>query len=68
VGFLQTDFEMSQRRACRVLAVCRATAQYRSRREPPASLVARLRELATERPRWGYRRLHILLLVARGSP
>ncbi len=61
VGFLQTDFEMSQRRACSVLGVCRATAQYRSRRASPAPLVAKLRELATERPRWGYRRLHILL-------
>ena len=61
VGFLQTDFEMSQRRACRVLGVCRATAQYRSRRSDPAPLVAKLRELATQRPRWGYRRLHILL-------
>jgi putative transposase len=61
VGYLQTEFEMSVRRACRVLGVCRATAQYRSRREAPTALVERLRELATERPRWGYRRLHILL-------
>lgn len=61
VGYLQTEFEMSERRACRVLGVCRATAQYRSRREPPTRLIERLRELATERPRWGYRRLHILL-------
>jgi putative transposase len=61
VGFLQTDFEMSERRACRVLGVCRATAQYRSRRADPTPLVAKLRELATQRPRWGYRRLHILL-------
>ena len=61
VGYLQTDFKMSERRACRVLGVCRATAQYRSRRKPATVLVVRLRELATERPRWGYRRLHILL-------
>jgi putative transposase len=61
VGFLQTDFEMSERRACRVIGVCRATAQYRSRRTDPAPLVAKLRELAAVRPRWGYRRLHILL-------
>ena len=43
------------------MRVCRATAQYRSRRTDPAPLVAKLRELATQRPRWGYRRLHILL-------
>lgn len=61
VGFLQTDFQMSQRRACRALGFCRASAQYQSRREPAAPLVAKLRELAAQRPRWGYRRLHILL-------
>ncbi len=61
VGFLLADFKMSERRACRVLGVCRATAQYRSRRESPALLVARMRELASERPRFGYRRLHVLL-------
>jgi putative transposase len=52
---------MSERRACRVLGFCRASAQYQSRRESPEQLVAKLRELATLRPRWGYRRLHILL-------
>jgi putative transposase len=61
VGFLRTDFKMSERRACRVLGFCRASAQYQSRRESPEQLVAKLRELATLRPRWGYRRLHVLL-------
>jgi putative transposase len=61
VGYLQTEFEMSQRRACKVLGYCRASVQYRSLRDPAEALVARLRELATQRPRWGYRRLHILL-------
>lgn len=35
--------------------------RYRSRRPPQEALRQRLRELATERVRWGYRRLHILL-------
>ena len=30
VGYLQTEFEMSQRRACKVLGYCRASVQYRS--------------------------------------
>jgi putative transposase len=51
VGFLQTEFEMSQRRACKVLGYCRASVQYRSLRDPAEALVARLRELATLRPR-----------------
>jgi putative transposase len=61
VGFLQADHQMSERRACRVLGFCRASAQYQPRREVPTELVAKLRELAARRPRWGYRRLHILL-------
>jgi putative transposase len=61
VGYLQSEFKMSERRACRVLDFCRASARYRSLREEPTDLVAKLRELATQRPRWGYRRLHILL-------
>ena len=44
-----------------MLGYCRASVQYRSLRDPAEALVARLRELATQRPRWGYRRLHILL-------
>ena len=61
VGFLRADFGMSERRACRVLGFCRASARYEPRREASAELVAKLRELAAQRPRWGYRRLHILL-------
>jgi hypothetical protein len=34
-----------------VLGFCRASAQYESRRESPEQLVAKLRELATQRPR-----------------
>jgi putative transposase len=64
VGFLQTEFEMSQRRACKVLGYCRASVQYRSRRDPATALVARLRELATQRPRCGYRRLRKRLASA----
>ena len=35
--------------------------RYRSRRDPREALRTRLRELAHERVRWGYRRLNILL-------
>ena len=53
---------MSQRRACRVLGAQRRTMRYRRRtRSDEAGVRERLRALAAERPRWGYRRLHILL-------
>ncbi len=39
----------------------RASFRYRSRRPEQTELQERLRTLAAERPRWGYRRLHVLL-------
>jgi putative transposase len=52
---------MSERRACRIIGADRASVRYRSRRPPDAALRARLRQLAHERRRFGYRRLHVLL-------
>jgi putative transposase len=53
---------MSERRACRVIGAHRRTIRYQRRRADDELRVReRLRMLATERPRWGYRRLHILL-------
>jgi putative transposase len=52
---------MSERRACSILAVDRKTIRYRSRRPADADLRTRLRDLAAERRRFGYRRLFILL-------
>ena len=39
----------------------RSTIRYRSERPAQEGLRARIRELAGERPRWGYRRIHVLL-------
>lgn len=58
---LQAQYAVSERRACRLVALDRGTRRYRARRQQPAGLVERLRALAAARPRWGYRRLHILL-------
>jgi len=52
---------MSERRACSTIKVDRKTVRYRSRRPPDDALRARMRELAAERRRFGYRRLHVLL-------
>jgi len=52
---------MSQRRACRVIEQPRATQRYSLRREEVPGLRERLIELAQQRPRFGYPRLHILL-------
>src|SRR3546814_8951909 len=52
---------MSERRACRVIGADRKSVRYRSTRDDDADLRGKLRELANQRRRFGYRRLHILL-------
>jgi len=61
VVHLCTALEMSERRACTLIAADRTMVRYRSRRPPETELRARLRELANQRRRFGYRRLFILL-------
>ena len=51
----------SQRRACGLVELDPKTYRYASRRPDDAAVRARLKELALERRRFGYRRLHILL-------
>ncbi len=58
---LQASLGMSERRACRVIGADRTSIRYRSRRDDDAELRARLCDLARQRRRFGYRRLHILL-------
>jgi putative transposase len=55
-------FGISQRRACGLLGIHRSTCRYRGRGREADELRARLRALAVERPRYGYRRLHVLLV------
>ena len=58
---MQVEVELSQRRACGLMGLYRATCRYRKRRCEDERLRARLRELAEARRRFGYRRLQILL-------
>ena len=51
----------SQRRACGLVGIDPRVYRYRSTRSDDAGLRQRLKELASERRRFGYRRLHILL-------
>ena len=61
VAHLCSSFEVSQRRACEVIGADRASVRYRSVRGDDAAIRVRLRELATIRRRFGYRRLLLLL-------
>jgi putative transposase len=52
---------MSERRACGLAQVCRATVRYQARQRDEGDVRQRLRELAALRKRFGYRRLGLLL-------
>ena len=58
---LQQTYQVSQRRAGRVVGLSNSGLRCRSRRPAAEELRRRLRELAAERPRYGYRRLWALL-------
>jgi putative transposase len=55
------ELGLSARRACRLLAISMSSLGYESRRSTIDGLRERLLVLARERPRYGYRRLHVLL-------
>ena len=57
---LQSAYEMSERRACRVLGVDRTSVRYQATRPDDGVLRDRLKALAQERRRFGYRRLHVM--------
>ncbi len=57
---MQAEFAFTVRRACALMLVAVGTYRHRSRRRDEP-LRTRLVELAREKPRFGYRRLHVLL-------
>ena len=66
VAHLRNVLQMSERRACILISADRKMIRYRSRRPPDVELRTRLRDLANQRRRFGYRRL--FLLRERGEP
>ena len=61
VGFAVTTFPISERRACELLGVWRSSCRYKAKPDHDSELRTQLMELAGERPRFGYRRLGVLL-------
>jgi putative transposase len=60
-------FGMSERRACGLLGMWRSSCRYQSKPDRNQDLREKLVELAHERPRFGYRRLGVLL-ARQGAP
>lgn len=61
VAHVCATHDVSERRACSALSIDRSSVRYRRRRPDDATLRERIRALAAERRRFGYRRLHFLL-------
>ena len=61
VAHLQAVHGMSERRACKAIGCCRMTVRYEATRPDDAGLRERMKEIAHERRRFGYRRVHVLL-------
>ena len=61
VRFLGEGFRISERRDCRLLQFARSVHRYESHRPDDTELRHRIRELAAARPRFGYRRIWVLL-------
>jgi putative transposase len=63
VSYVEVEYQMSERHACRLLGLGRTTHRYRARKaERDGALRTRLKELAAQRMRFGYRRLTAMLL------
>lgn len=61
VAHLRAVLGLSERRACTIVSADRTMIRYCSRRPADTALRERLRALANERRRFGYRRLFVLL-------
>ena len=61
VAFAMTQYEMSERQACKLVDLDRSSYRYEPRPDHNAGLRQELVELARQKPRYGYRRLHAVL-------
>ena len=61
VQFAQSTYPISERRACRLFRLSRTVKRYQTVRKDDPHIIARIKELAEQRRRWGYRQLHRVL-------
>jgi len=62
VRYLQERFQASERKSCTVLRINRGWHRRQPTRDEQAFLRMRIKEIASVRKRYGYRRIHVLLL------
>jgi len=62
VSTLMDRYRVGERKACSALRFHRSTIRYRSKADDQAGLRMRIHEIAATRVRYGYRRIHVLLV------
>ena len=62
VVYLQENHQLSERRACDVVGLCRSSCRYQAIPKNDEKIRSRLRELAEQRRKFGAPRLHTMLL------
>ena len=67
VVYLMNQHGMSERRECRAIGYWRMTIRYETRRSDDQGLRERMKALAHERRRFGYRRLALAPLERKGD-
>jgi putative transposase len=61
VALVSAEFRLSERRACKLMGIDRASYRYEPQPDRNAELRQELVKLARQKPRYGYRRLHAVL-------
>jgi len=61
VAFASVSYELSERRACKLIGIDRTSYRYEPQPDRNAELRQELVKLARQKPRYGYRRLHAVL-------
>jgi putative transposase len=61
VAFASVNYELSERRACKLIGIDRTSYRYEPQPDRNAELRQELVKLARQKPRYGYRRLHAVL-------
>lgn len=59
--WLIENYDFSQRKACMLVGVQRSTARYQSKKPDESALVEKIKSIAYEKKRFGYRRIYLLL-------
>ena len=61
------QFGLSRRNACKLVDLARSTCSYKSKKVPDLGLTEEIREIAGDRPRFGYRRISIMASARAGK-